>query len=121
MKVLCDVHIARKAVRFFEEQGIEAIHVNDILERWHTKDEKIAAYADSHGYVVVSKDHDFKNTHLLKGIPQRLLLITLGNISTAKLIGILEQNLSFLKERFEKERCYVEISPGSIFVIEGSP
>ncbi len=34
MKVLCDVHIARKVVRFFEKQGIDAIHVNDILDRW---------------------------------------------------------------------------------------
>lgn len=32
MKVLCDVHIARKVARFFEGEGIEAIHVNDILD-----------------------------------------------------------------------------------------
>ena len=32
MKVLCDVHIARKVVRFFQGEGVEAIHINDILE-----------------------------------------------------------------------------------------
>lgn len=119
MKVVCDVHIARKVVRYFQDQGIDAIHVNDILDRWHTKDEKIAEYADDNGYVVMSKDNDFKNSHLLKGLPQRLLMVSLGNISTVKLIGILEKNLDLLKERFEKKKCYVEISPDSIFIIEG--
>ncbi len=28
MKVLCDVHISYKIVRFFKKKGIEAIHVN---------------------------------------------------------------------------------------------
>lgn len=37
-KVLCDVHIAFKVVRFFKEKGYEAIHVNDILDSYYTKD-----------------------------------------------------------------------------------
>jgi len=41
MKILCDVHIAKKVVRFFQEQGIESVHVNDILDSWFTKDESI--------------------------------------------------------------------------------
>ena len=38
MKVLCDVHIAKKVVRFFQSRDIEAIHVNDILDSWYSKD-----------------------------------------------------------------------------------
>ncbi len=32
MKVLCDVHIARKVVRFFLAEGIESVHINDVLD-----------------------------------------------------------------------------------------
>ena len=38
MKVLCDVHIAKKVVRFFQENEIESAHINDILDSWYTKD-----------------------------------------------------------------------------------
>ncbi|MCB9352870.1 MAG: DUF5615 family PIN-like protein [Lewinellaceae bacterium] len=117
MKVLCDVHIARKVVRFFKGKGIDAIHINDILDSWHTKDKKIADYADKEGYTVMSKDNDFKNSHLLKQSPKSLLMISLGNISTSKLIGILEKNLEFLKEKFEAEKSYVEISPNAVIII----
>ncbi|MCO6493358.1 MAG: DUF5615 family PIN-like protein [Phaeodactylibacter sp.] len=118
MKVLCDVHIARKVVRFFQGEGIEAVHVNDILDSWHTKDNKIANYADNKGYTVMSKDKDFKNSHLLKASPKRLLMISLGNISTRRLTGILGNNLELLKEKFEAEKCYVEISADTIIIIE---
>ncbi len=37
-RILCDVHIAYKVVRFFKNKGYEAIHVNDILDGFHTKD-----------------------------------------------------------------------------------
>lgn len=41
MKVLCDVHIARKVVRFFQGEGVEAIHINDILESWHRQFDRL--------------------------------------------------------------------------------
>lgn len=118
MKVICDVHIARRIVRFFQSQGVEAIHVNDILDSWYTKDTAIAAYADQYNYVVVSKDADFKNSHLLRKSPKRLLKINLGNISTADLIHILAQHLEVLKEKFQLEYCLIEVDRGSITIIE---
>lgn len=42
LRVLCDVHIAYKVVRFFEEKGYESIHVNDILDGFYTKDRDIS-------------------------------------------------------------------------------
>lgn len=117
MKVLCDVHIARKVVQFFQENGIESVHVNDILDSWYTKDQDIVDYADRHNYTVMSKDQDFKNSHLIKKTPTRLLKINLGNISTQKLIEILGKNLELLKEKFAKERCLVEINRDTILII----
>ncbi len=117
MKIICDVHIARKVARFFEEEGIEAIHINDILDSWYTKDKDIANYADQNGYVVVSKDSDFKTSHLLKGSPKKLLRINLGNISTKRLITILKENLELLREKFKSRKCIIEIDADSIWIM----
>lgn len=118
MKVLCDVHIAKKVCTFFQNNGIESVHVNDILDSWYTSDNKISEYADTHGYTVVSKDKDFKNSHLLKKGPKRLLSINLGNISTTKLIALLEANLDLLKEKFKLDICYLELGTDTIIIIE---
>ncbi|MCB0635079.1 MAG: DUF5615 family PIN-like protein [Lewinella sp.] len=120
MKVLCDVHIARKVVRFFQQNGVEATHVNDILDSWYTSDKAIADYADEHKLVVLSKDRDFRNSHHLKKSPRRLLLISLGNISTANLIAILGKNLALLREKFEAEECFVELQQDAIVIISRS-
>ena len=52
MKVICDVHIAKKVVKFLASEGVEAVHVNDILDSWHLKDQDIAQYADRNDFVL---------------------------------------------------------------------
>ena len=116
-RVLCDVHIAYKVVRFFEEKGYESTHVNDILDGFYTKDRNISLYANENGLTVVTKDADFKNSHLLEGSPKRLLKINLGNIPTPRLIEILEANLDKIVEHFQAEKCLVELGDGSMEVM----
>lgn len=118
MKVLCDVHIAKKVVTFFQDHGVESIRINDILDGWYTKDSDIIQYADENDFTVMTKDADFKDAHFLKQSPRKLLKISLGNISTKKLLSILNKNLSLLKEKFELDRCYIEISSDTIVIIE---
>lgn len=116
-KVLCDVHITFKVVRFFESKGHDAVHVNDILDSFYTKDSEISRYADENGYTVITKDADLKNSHLLENSPSRLLKITLGNIPTKRLIEILEANLEEIVEHFQAEKCFLELGDGYMEVI----
>lgn len=109
MKVLCDVHISFKIVGFFNSNNIEAIHVNDILDGDRSADQDICAYADEHHYVVVTKDSDFKNSHFIEGTPVGLLKINPGNLSTRKLISILEKHLDLILENFATTPCCIEI------------
>jgi len=118
VKVLTDVHIAKKVVRFFHENGVECIHINDILDGWHTKDKDLSKYADSHGFVVMTKDADFKDSHFIKNSPKKLLKVSLGNIPTAKLLEILEKNLMLLQSKFDQEKCYIEINKDSVTILE---
>lgn len=120
MKVLCDVHIAKRIVRFFISKGIESVHVNDILNSYYTKDNAIANYANENGFTVMTKDEDFKNSHLLKSQPKQLLKVNLGNIATPKLIEILDQNFSQIETAFSNKKCLVEINKDSILVYIGT-
>ena len=63
MKALCDVHLPKKLVAFLLEQGIEAVHGSDILNGFKTNDIDFCRYADEHGFVVITKDNDFRNSH----------------------------------------------------------
>jgi predicted nuclease of predicted toxin-antitoxin system len=107
MKVVCDVHISFKIVRFFEQKGIEAIHVNNILQGDVSSDASITDYANENDFVVVTKDADFQDSYFLAKKPKKLLKINLGNISTKKLIEILENNLSSIETHFNNSPCLV--------------
>ncbi len=118
MKILCDVHIPYKLVNFLKSHDIEAIHVNQILAKWYTKDREICQYADEHDYVVVSKDADFRNSYLVKGTPRKLLRVNLGNITNQELIQLVGDNLKLFIENFATGRCYIEINQQQIMIIK---
>ncbi|MEM9932954.1 MAG: DUF5615 family PIN-like protein [Bacteroidota bacterium] len=117
MKILCDVHISKKIVHFFHSKGIEALHVNDILDGDRTKDVAISNYADHNDFIVLTKDADFANTYHLKKIPKRLIKVGLGNLSTKSLKEVLEKNLSEIEQQFQNLPCMIEIRSRELMVI----
>ena len=106
MKFLCDVHISYKVVNSLSISGFEAIHVNQILERWNTRDKDICEYADSNNFIVITKDYDFRDSFFIKGSPKKLVKINLGNISTSELIKSLSQILDAI-ERLDKSSTFM--------------
>ncbi len=86
MKLLCDVHISFKLVNYLRSLGYETVHVNQILDKWFTKDDAISSYADENDMIVLTKDIDFRNSFLIKNTPKKLVRIKLGNLSNAILI-----------------------------------
>ena len=54
-----------------------------------TTDEQINDVADREQRVVVTKDADFVDSHLLRGRPPKLLLISTGNISNRDLESLM--------------------------------
>lgn len=55
--------------------GWNAIHTLDLPMGNRTPDDTLARIADLEGRFVITKDTDFFHSHLLRGKPQRLLLI----------------------------------------------
>lgn len=44
--------------------------------------------------VLVSKDSDFYYTHLLQGLPPKLVIVRTGNLRTRELTSLFERHLS---------------------------
>lgn len=49
---------------------------------------------------MVTKDADFRNSHLLRGSPARLLIVATGNIRNDDLLNLVESSLVEIDEAF---------------------
>jgi len=116
MKFLCDVHISYKLVKFLNDAGHEAIHVNQILDKWYSTDQDIAKYADDNSCIVISKDSDFRDSYFVNKTPRKVIRICLGNVSNQRLIEIFSNNIDKLKSELTKESVYIEIHDSLITV-----
>ena len=117
MKFLCDVHISYQLVRYLKKQGHQAIHINQILQKWNTPDDEIALYSDKNDIVLITKDGDFRNSFVIKGTPKKQIRIALGNISNKFLIELFEKNLPTIIQHLQHPDCYIEINYDDITVI----
>lgn len=106
MQFLCDVHISLKIVKFLNSKNYNCIHVNSILDKWHTKDSAIANYSDENDLILITKDADFRDSYFLKNKPKKPLKINLGNISNSELITIIETNLDKI-EKLNKNQSFI--------------
>ncbi|MBD0298072.1 MAG: DUF5615 family PIN-like protein [Flavisolibacter sp.] len=71
MKFLCDVHISYTLRNFLQQQGYEALHVNQILQS-QTEDMDICSYADVNDLIVVTKDFDFVDSYYIQKNTQKV-------------------------------------------------
>ncbi|CAN5552378.1 hypothetical protein BH24ACT5_BH24ACT5_06570 [soil metagenome] len=95
MKFLVDAQLPRRLAIALNDLGRDAVHTLDLPKRNATTDGEIVSLADRDDRIVVTKDADFRDGHLLSSRPQRLLHITTGNIANARLVGMVRTIESF--------------------------
>jgi predicted nuclease of predicted toxin-antitoxin system len=71
------------------DAGFDAIHTLDLPDGNRATDAVVNEVADRDQRVVISKDADFVDTHLLHGRAAKLLLISTGNISNRELEALM--------------------------------
>ena len=54
-------------------------------------DREIWDYAGEHGFMIVSKDSDFRQLAFLLGPPPKAIWVRAGNVSTLDIVGVLQQ------------------------------
>ncbi len=117
MKFFVDAHLPFGLVRFLRSRGIDAKHTSELPRSDRTKDSEIRALAEAEQRIVITKDSDFLDSHLLSHQPQRLLLISSGNITNRILINLFEMNLEKILKQFEKHDL-IEVTNTEVIVHE---
>lgn len=118
MKVLCDVHLPYRLVNQLRQRGVDATHVNRILDGSETKDAAVAAFADSNGMILITKDSDFRDSHFLRGSPSRLVRVTLGNLSNSALLALFDEHWESLAQALAISPRYIELGSEGVVVYE---
>lgn len=84
------------------EQGFDAIHTLELLNRNATRDSEIRLLSMNEERIVISKDADFYDSYTSKQEPYKLVYLTIGNLSNKELIALFTKNLTHLTAVLER-------------------
>jgi predicted nuclease of predicted toxin-antitoxin system len=115
MKFLIDAQLPRRMVGWLISAGCDAVHTLDLLDGNRTTDAQVITFADQEHRVVVSKDADFVNQHVLLGRPAKLLLVSTGNISNRDLESLIFPLIPALIQEFQAN-SFLELGRTGIIV-----
>lgn len=93
MKFIIDAQLPVGIARILNNRGHDAIYTDDLPDKERTTDNQIREISINEGRIVVTKDADFIDSHLIKGIPDKLVLISTGNIKNKELFTRFTSNL----------------------------
>jgi predicted nuclease of predicted toxin-antitoxin system len=115
VKFLVDAQLPGRLARALIAAGHDALHTTELPDGNRTTDAQIARHADAEDRVVVTKDADFRDGHLINGSPRRLLVIATGNISNADLLTLIEEHLDAVVAAFA-DADFVELRSGELSI-----
>ncbi len=118
MKFLIDAQLPPRLSNLIAAGGHDGVHTSDLPNGNRTSDHELADVAENEDRVVVTKDRDFRDSHLLRNSPRRLLVVATGNISNDDLLALFDTNLGLIADAFENASL-VEISEASFVIHEG--
>ena len=108
MKFIVDAQLPYGIAWILNSKGFDTIHTDDLPDKERTSDNQIREISIREGRIVVTKDSDFLDSHYIKNIPEKLLLISTGNIRNKELFHLFANNLHQIIQMFATCNC-VEI------------
>jgi predicted nuclease of predicted toxin-antitoxin system len=115
VKFVVDAQLPAKLSRLLADAGHDSVHTSQLPEGNRIPDTTLADLADDEARVVVTKDRDFRNSHLLRRIPRRLLTVSTGNVANAELLALFAEHLDTVVDALS-EADYVELGPTGLIV-----
>ena len=115
MKFLVDAQLPYRLSRRLGDLGHDVLHTRDLAAGNRTPDLEISVRADHDGRIVMTKDADFVVSHIAFRRPERLLLVSTGNIPNSTRESLILGNLTDLDHAF-READFVEISSDELIV-----
>ena len=109
MKFIVDAQLPYGIALLLRDKGFDALHTNDLPDKEYTTDSQIRTVSVSENRIVITKDYDFVDSYIIRKIPEKLLIVTTGNIKNSDLFSLLRSNLDFIIFLFETHNL-VELS-----------
>lgn len=100
MKLLFDANISHKLVRNLATEYPDSAHVRDVGLRG-AEDRQVWDHARTQGFIIVSKDIDFRERSYVEGFPPKVIWLDVGNARTAAVAKLLRDERERV-ERFEQ-------------------
>jgi predicted nuclease of predicted toxin-antitoxin system len=110
MKFIVDAHFPKRLSKWLNDRGHDSIHTSDLPKGNNTLDIEIIEKSIEENRIIISKDSDFFKYRIVKGVPDKILMITTGNILNTELINLFEENFNNIVESFESGKKVIELS-----------
>jgi predicted nuclease of predicted toxin-antitoxin system len=110
MKLLFDENPNPKLVKLLDNEFPDSNHVERLKLRGST-DTTLWELAKRQGFIIVSKDNDFRQRAFLLGPPPKVIWLSIGNAGTSEILKVLKQNVStiqFFEENNEEGLLILE-------------
>lgn len=117
MRFLVDAQLPRRIVDLLRQRGHDAVHTLDLPEGNRTSDDRLCDLSDSEDRVLITKDGDFIDSHLLQRRPARLLHVSTGNITNFELEGLFMMHEPGIVAAFRHAR-HIELCRRGLIVHE---
>jgi predicted nuclease of predicted toxin-antitoxin system len=102
VKLLFDQNLSWRLVGHVRDAFPESVHVTSEGLATATDDE-IWAFAGAKGFVVVSKDPDFRQLAFLHGPPPKVVWFRVGNASTVEILEVILDYVEAIKSFIQSE------------------
>lgn len=74
MRFLIDANLPFKLTLILRDKGFDVIHTDNLPNKEQTTDREIRDISLEENRIVISKDSDFLDSHLIIGIPKKISL-----------------------------------------------
>lgn len=91
MKFLIDANLPFKLAKALQIKGFDILHTENLPDKERTTDKEIRKISVEQDRIVITKDSDFFDSHLIQGVPAKLLLVTTGNITNMELLDLFDK------------------------------
>lgn len=115
MKFVVDAQLPRRTAGWLNDGGCDAVHTLDLPDANRTTDDQVNNVAERDQRAVITKDADFVDSHLLRGRPAKLLLISTGNISNRELEALMVPLVPTIVREFQAN-SFLELGRAGLVV-----
>ena len=84
MKFLIDANLPFNLSTALKAKKYDVLHTDDLPNKERTSDKEIRLVSVQQNRTIITKDSDFLDSHLISGVPAKLLFVTTGNIVNKK-------------------------------------